>query len=520
MYAIQTKSGSNLKKEKKQEALKNVKNRQETVSAINYHKSNQSNILQFAVHRESQQNTDAGSSVINKKPNLTGLPDSLKNGIESLSGYSMDDVKVHYNSSDPAHLGSLAYARGKDIYVAPGQERHLGHEAWHIVQQKQGRVAPTMQMNSININDDDALEREADIMGAKAIQMKASADTANLKRVRPVSCVQRMSGDLICKATARFKSGGNDAEGEGCNGDNDFGFVNRIFAVYQLTELSNLKKATNEPGVCAEAQALANALYQSKRMDDLIKKITVTKAVYTDKCKDRIIGRIKNGSINTFPKDMNIANIMLGQLNKSLNINSLSNDPDLKNKTCGEIRSTLLTRDPCVTCQKWIDTSNIVDGAYLVKSKFLPKPTEKIIKSETDNGISTSLTKLLNIIEELLNTKKGINDLLSVKKEEKEAECEEDESNDASEALNKLEELKNLLEMQAFKALQELTNKLAKFRPVNEELIAPNPETDYLSYIFAIINEILLSDQSFLHEIAGHENASYFTQKMWEFECS
>ena len=32
-------------------------------------------------------------------PNRTGLPDNLKNGIENLSGMSMDHVKVHYNSS-------------------------------------------------------------------------------------------------------------------------------------------------------------------------------------------------------------------------------------------------------------------------------------------------------------------------------------------------------------------------------------------------------------------------------------
>ena len=35
---------------------------------------------------------------IQKQENNTGLPDNLKSGIENLSGYSMDDVKVHYNS--------------------------------------------------------------------------------------------------------------------------------------------------------------------------------------------------------------------------------------------------------------------------------------------------------------------------------------------------------------------------------------------------------------------------------------
>lgn len=107
------------------------------------------------------------------KPNNTGLPDNLKSGIESLSGMSMDSVRVHYNSSQPAQLNALAYAQGTDIHVAPGQEQHLPHEAWHIVQQVQGRVQPTMQMkDGVPVNDDQGLEHEADVMGAKALQTK------------------------------------------------------------------------------------------------------------------------------------------------------------------------------------------------------------------------------------------------------------------------------------------------------------------------------------------------------------
>jgi hypothetical protein len=102
-------------------------------------------------------------------PNSTGLPDSLKSGVESLSGISMDHVKVHYNSAQPAQLNALAFAQGNDIHVGPGQERHLPHEAWHVVQQAQGRVLPTMQMKQgISINDDRSLEQEADVMGARA----------------------------------------------------------------------------------------------------------------------------------------------------------------------------------------------------------------------------------------------------------------------------------------------------------------------------------------------------------------
>jgi len=111
------------------------------------------------------------------KPNNTGLPDNLKSGIESLSGISMDSVRVHYNSSQPAQLNALAYAQGTDIHVAPGQEQHLPHEAWHVVQQAQGRVQPTMQMKEgVPVNDDKALEHEADVMGAKALQRGEISD--------------------------------------------------------------------------------------------------------------------------------------------------------------------------------------------------------------------------------------------------------------------------------------------------------------------------------------------------------
>lgn len=103
-------------------------------------------------------------------PNRTGMPDNLKSGIENLSGHSLDDVQVHYNSDKPAQLNALAYAQGTDIHVAPGQEQHLPHEAWHVVQQKEGRVQPTLQMNEgVPVNDDVGLETEADVMGAKAL---------------------------------------------------------------------------------------------------------------------------------------------------------------------------------------------------------------------------------------------------------------------------------------------------------------------------------------------------------------
>ena len=123
-----------------------------------------------------QNKSEAGAEVENTptqlRENKTGMPDNLKSGIENLSGMSMDHVKVHYNSAQPAQLNALAYAQGSDIHIGPGQEKHLPHEAWHVVQQAQGRVQATTQMKmGVPVNDDPGLEHEADVMGAKALTM-------------------------------------------------------------------------------------------------------------------------------------------------------------------------------------------------------------------------------------------------------------------------------------------------------------------------------------------------------------
>jgi len=110
--------------------------------------------------------------ILQRKEATNGLPAGLKAGVESLSGQSMSDVTVHRNSDKPAQLQAHAYAQGSDIHLGPGQEQHLPHEAWHVAQQKQGRVAPTTQLKAATlINDDKGLEQEADVMGAKALQM-------------------------------------------------------------------------------------------------------------------------------------------------------------------------------------------------------------------------------------------------------------------------------------------------------------------------------------------------------------
>ena len=103
--------------------------------------------------------------------NRTGMPDSLKAGLEVLSGIDLSDIRVYRNSPRPAQLNALAYTQGTDIHLGPGHDKHLSHEGWHVVQQKQGRVNPTVQAKGVTINDDAALEQEATLMGARALQI-------------------------------------------------------------------------------------------------------------------------------------------------------------------------------------------------------------------------------------------------------------------------------------------------------------------------------------------------------------
>ncbi|MBW1296032.1 DUF4157 domain-containing protein [Aquimarina litoralis] len=179
-------------RDKKQDNASSVKNSKSKATAIQFKdlrpEGEHQNTISSSVEQSprvtaQKKKMDSLQKPVQKKENKTGLPDQLKSGIESLSGMDMSDTRVHYNSSKPAQLHAHAYAQDNQIHVAPGQEKHVPHEAWHVVQQKQGRVRPTMQMKGkVNINDDAGLEREADVMGAKALTLGNSSMASSIKQ--------------------------------------------------------------------------------------------------------------------------------------------------------------------------------------------------------------------------------------------------------------------------------------------------------------------------------------------------
>ena len=99
---------------------------------------------------------------VEKHDDRTGIPNSMKLYAEKKFGSSLDDVKVHYNSEKPSRFNALGYTQKNDVYLGPGQEKHLMHELCHVIQQKRGVVKPTAAEGGYAVNDSADLEREAE----------------------------------------------------------------------------------------------------------------------------------------------------------------------------------------------------------------------------------------------------------------------------------------------------------------------------------------------------------------------
>jgi hypothetical protein len=142
------------------------------------------------------------------------LPSSLRQGLEGLSGFDLSGVRVHADDPAPGRVNALAYAEGENIRLAPGQEQHLAHEGWHVVQQMQGRVRATASEGGAAINDDASLEREADEMGEEArrwsgagsLQRKTfSGISPHQTTLSPIQRVDQHAGAVIPTATTQSR---------------------------------------------------------------------------------------------------------------------------------------------------------------------------------------------------------------------------------------------------------------------------------------------------------------------------
>ncbi len=120
---------------------------------------------------------------IQRAVNRTGIPDPVLAKMENHFGQDFSSVKVHPSEPSVKDAGALAYTQSEHIHFAPGQfkpesdagQTLLGHELTHVVQQREGRAPVTGQLaDGTPVNDNPALEREADREGANAVQAKRS----------------------------------------------------------------------------------------------------------------------------------------------------------------------------------------------------------------------------------------------------------------------------------------------------------------------------------------------------------
>lgn len=127
-----------------------------------------------SIQRKTAPGVEAFQVPLRQKSGGLPLPDHVRAKMETAFGADFSDVRVHVGQ-EAAALGAIAYTWGTNIHFAPGQynpntiqgQKLLGHELWHVVQQRSGRVSNPFG-GGVAVVQDHALEAEADRMGVKA----------------------------------------------------------------------------------------------------------------------------------------------------------------------------------------------------------------------------------------------------------------------------------------------------------------------------------------------------------------
>ena len=126
------------------------------------------------IQRNTRPGVEAFKVPMRQKSGGLPLPDDVRAKMETAFGADFSDVRVHIGR-EASSIGAIAYTWGTNIHFAPGQynphtlqgQKLLGHELWHVLQQKSGRVKNPFG-GGVAVVQDHALEAEADRMGIKA----------------------------------------------------------------------------------------------------------------------------------------------------------------------------------------------------------------------------------------------------------------------------------------------------------------------------------------------------------------
>ncbi|MCB9233201.1 MAG: DUF4157 domain-containing protein [Bacteroidia bacterium] len=120
------------------------------------------------VQRKENENGNTRSEE-SENDSKVSLPDPIQNKMENHFGTDFSTVQM-YEGKNAGNLGAEAYTQGNEVHFDQGNFRPetqsgqelVAHELSHVVQQSQGRVGQTNELNGQPLNDNSGLEAEAD----------------------------------------------------------------------------------------------------------------------------------------------------------------------------------------------------------------------------------------------------------------------------------------------------------------------------------------------------------------------
>jgi len=126
-------------------------------------------------------------NTLQRKANSTGMPNDVRDKMETAFNTDFSDVKIHNNSPESEKIGAIAYTQGTDLHFTTGAfnpettkgQEVLGHELTHVVQQKQGSVQANEHFGGLALNTSSHLEKQADLFGTKAAQNQSITNIQN-----------------------------------------------------------------------------------------------------------------------------------------------------------------------------------------------------------------------------------------------------------------------------------------------------------------------------------------------------
>ncbi|MEU8561920.1 DUF4157 domain-containing protein [Streptomyces cyaneofuscatus] len=131
------------------------------------------------------------------------LDDATRGDMEARLGADFSDVRIHNDSAaraSAAEVGARAYTSGSHVVIGDGGgDRHtLAHELTHVIQQRSGPVAGTVNAAGLKVSDpSDRFEREAEANATRVMRSAAPEAPAPVQRARAsapasgVAAVQR-----------------------------------------------------------------------------------------------------------------------------------------------------------------------------------------------------------------------------------------------------------------------------------------------------------------------------------------